>query len=1147
MGDTNNSPQSIGKVLSLHGNAVAESASGSRTLEVGADLYQDDILITLSDSKVEIQFNDDTLLSQGENSKIKLDSYIFDPEDGSNSGLLLDMVEGTFRCVTGKIVEQNPDNFILKSPLATLGIRGTTTVSEIRDNYEKHGAEDISHGKSMVLKDAFGTIRFISSPKSIIDFSPDTPIGMPRSFSKFEQTYFKKVAPISTIDEEKDFKEKRDSRDDDSEENEDTERNIDNPTEELEDSGDVTEPVPITFESPIWKFTPDYKYDPSLEMFIHEGPEIKPLDGNTIPEEPPPPENAIPEAVDYKISLTEGKTYIGVIEGIDLDDDTLNFELVNKPEYGEITSFTRIGDKSYQYTYVSKIGDHVTDSFTYKVSDQYNSDIGTVIFTIGQISDQSHSIKVTEDTVYKGTLSSSENEDVSADSVSYALELNPLNGKVELFADGTYTYTPNENFFGTDGDRFLYKSTDSNGNTVIGTVMISVIPKNDDPEATETDTISVTEDTIYTGTLKATDIDGDPLTYTLKTEPSHGKVVIQNDGTYTYTPETDYNGTDNFSFTVSDGNGGSDDEGKVQISISSVNDTPIAGNATIKTDKNEPLADSLPGSDVDGDTLTYEGTDLPKYGSVFIYNNGLYTYTPNSNFQGTDTFSYTVTDSSGQKDTGTVTVAVGSANASPTALDSTITINEDSEKSGQLVANDSDGDAITYAIATNPSHGTVTVTEAGSFKYTPTENYSGSDSFTWQATDTFGGTDTGTVTITVSNVNDNPVAADSTIEATAGKAYEGTLSATDIDSDSLTFSTQTSPDNGTLSIDSSGSFTYTPSEGFNGTDDFTFQVSDGSGGTDQGTVTVTITQSESESPPVTEENQAPVTSGFDTLTGANTELNATLTATDADEDTLIFSKTSDPSHGTATVNEDGSFTYNPTGNFWGEDAFNYSVSDTAENTATGTVSLDIGSTDNADSINGNASNDTIDAQGGNDSVSGGAGNDSITGGTGTDSLTGGAGDDTFTYTETNELGDAITDFNGDFTIADKIHFDIDQNGFFSEIFQNNTKINLMTSIVAVSKAITSPVTAQTLYTAENVTDLKTYLSSISMSMTGAALGFGLVGTNTGTKKLVAVLAKNTNTDPTVESVTTYTIATLENIKDVGTAESHIDATDIVLF
>ncbi len=187
----------VGKIVSISGDVTAESSSGARTLKQGSPVYQQDVLTTGKGSLFEVQFKDNTHLSQGENGKITIDSYVYNPESASESGLLLKMAEGTFRCVTGKIAEQNPDNFTLKSPLATLGIRGTTTVSEVHENSEKHGVEDISHGKALVVQDNLGTTRFITEPKTIIDFQPGSPIGYSRPITSLEQQRFQSSAPLS--------------------------------------------------------------------------------------------------------------------------------------------------------------------------------------------------------------------------------------------------------------------------------------------------------------------------------------------------------------------------------------------------------------------------------------------------------------------------------------------------------------------------------------------------------------------------------------------------------------------------------------------------------------------------------------------------------------------------------------------------------------------------------------------------------------------------------------------------------------------------------------------------------------------------------------------------------------------------------------
>ncbi|WP_419784531.1 FecR family protein [Maridesulfovibrio sp.] len=137
-----NSAQEIGIVTGISGDAYAESAAGMRPLEPGSPIYQGEELITGDGGNIEVRFVDDTLISQGANSRIALDEYVYDP-DGGASSFLGDIAQGTFRTVTGKIAEENPDRFKLGSPLATIGIRGTIILSEVGADGEKHGVEEI--------------------------------------------------------------------------------------------------------------------------------------------------------------------------------------------------------------------------------------------------------------------------------------------------------------------------------------------------------------------------------------------------------------------------------------------------------------------------------------------------------------------------------------------------------------------------------------------------------------------------------------------------------------------------------------------------------------------------------------------------------------------------------------------------------------------------------------------------------------------------------------------------------------------------------------------------------------------------------------------------------------------------------------------
>ena len=177
-----------GKVVAVTGEVSAETGSDSRVLSIDSPVYQNNVLVTEKGEGVEVLFNDGTRLSVGENSHISIDTYVFDPADPGASSMLLDAVQGTFKTITGQITEQNPDNFTIKTPLATLGIRGTTVLSHVTPDHEIHGPEYIEEGKAFVLTDNFGNIRFITDykPIKVIDIRPDEPAGFQRILSQEE-------------------------------------------------------------------------------------------------------------------------------------------------------------------------------------------------------------------------------------------------------------------------------------------------------------------------------------------------------------------------------------------------------------------------------------------------------------------------------------------------------------------------------------------------------------------------------------------------------------------------------------------------------------------------------------------------------------------------------------------------------------------------------------------------------------------------------------------------------------------------------------------------------------------------------------------------------------------------------------------------
>jgi hypothetical protein len=232
----------------------------------------------------------------------------------------------------------------------------------------------------------------------------------------------------------------------------------------------------------------------------------------------------------------------------------------------------------------------------------------------------------------------------------------------------------------------------------------------------------------------------------------------------TYTPAPNYNGTDSFTYTISDGNGGTD-TATVRLTVTPVNDPPVAVNDSFTTSKNKKLTTSsvlANDTDLDGDSLTIRSysSSSAKGGSVSSAGDGKFTYTPKNNFTGTDTFTYVVSDGNGGTDTGTVTITVTAANSPPVASNDYVSTPKNTKvTTDNLLLNDDDPNGDPFGVssftATSAKGGTVTYLGNGRFTYTPKNNFTGTDTFTYTITDASGGSDTATVTVTVRSCNDN--------------------------------------------------------------------------------------------------------------------------------------------------------------------------------------------------------------------------------------------------------------------------------------------------------------------------------------------------------------------------------------------------------
>ena len=304
------------------------------------------------------------------------------------------------------------------------------------------------------------------------------------------------------------------------------------------------------------------------------------------------------------------------------------------------------------------------------------------------------------------------------------------------------------------------------------------------PPVAANGTLATDEDTPATGTLQASDPDGNALTYSLvDTSGSHGTVTITNlaTGAYLYTPDANYNGSASFTFQASDGSLTSN-VATITITVNPVNDPPSAQDGSFTVDEDTLLHGQVSATDVDGDPLTYSvaSGNRPAHAAAFAMQaNGTFAYLSSLNYNGSDQFTYTVSDGNGGTATATVTITINPVNDAPyVAFDppQAETTPEDTPLNGQIQYFDVEGDAVTIMLKSGPANGQVTVNTDGSFVYTPNLNFNGVDTFLITATDALGASRDGAVAVTVTPVNDPPVANDDTY--TVAEDNTLTLSAT---------------------------------------------------------------------------------------------------------------------------------------------------------------------------------------------------------------------------------------------------------------------------------------------------------------------------------------------------------------------------------
>jgi VCBS repeat-containing protein len=701
--------------------------------------------------------------------------------------------------------------------------------------------------------------------------------------------------------------------------------------------------------------------------------------------------NDAPVSNSQSVTTAEDTAKVITLSANDVDSASLTFTITGTPTQGTLgtlgsPSCTPSGSGATctaQVTYTPGLNYNGSDSFTFTTNDgSLASAAGTVSLTVTAVNDPPVAVADSA-TVAKNSSNNAINvlandTDVEGNTLTVTAVTAPLNGTAAVGTGGAnVTYTPNANFSGSDN--FTYTVSDGNGGTAVGTVTISV--GNSAPVASG-QTVTTPEDTAAAITLSATDANNDTLSFAIVTGPTHGTLGTLGapncaagtcTASVTYTPAANYSGTDSFTFRVNDGSLNSN-TATVSLTIPAVNDTPVATGQSVTVPKNFSTTITLAGSDVDSGALLFSIVTNPTHGTLGSITGTSCTpsgsgssctatvaYTPAANYSGSDSFTFKVNDGALDSSPATVSITVG--NTAPVANAQSLTTAEDTALTVTLSGTDANGDALTFSIGTAPTHGTLGAIGSPSCAggsctaqatYTPAANYNGADSFTFKVNDGTLDSNTATVSLTITSVNDAPVGTGQSVTTAEDTAKVITLAATDVDNAALTFAVGTAPTHGTLGAitgttctpSGSGSsctaqVTYTPTANYpftnagNGSDSFTFTANDGSASSTAATVSLTIT-------PV---NDTPVAVNDNVTVAANSSNNVIAVLgndTDADGDALTVTAVSAPSNGTASVGTGGAnVVYTPTAGYSGPDSFTYTISDGQGGTSTATVGLTV--------------------------------------------------------------------------------------------------------------------------------------------------------------------------------------------------------------
>ncbi|GAB6069162.1 hypothetical protein JCM30760_02590 [Thiomicrorhabdus hydrogeniphila] len=544
--------------------------------------------------------------------------------------------------------------------------------------------------------------------------------------------------------------------------------------------------------------------------------------------------NDVPDINSVSVSLLEDESFSGQLS-VNGNANGLIYEVENSSEFASFSI-----DENGQYTYTPNENFNGQDSVTVKVTNaKGQTDTEVLSFDVESVNDaptvnnSAESILLQNIRSQNGVVSVS---DVDGDALNYSVSTQALNGSLTIDTEGQWHYQADDLYIGQD--LAVVTVDDGQGGFVTQTLNFDVsvsTPVFDDNE------VMLLEDNQASGAFNVVNPVGGDLSYELVSSSANGALTLDSVGNWEYTPNDNYNGSDSISIKVTNEYGLSATS-TLNFNIESVNDAPVLDNdqETVLLQDVRSSQGKVNAFDVEGDLLSYVVTEQAVNGVISLDSEGNWNYQANALYLGQDSAVITVDDGLGGTVTKTLNFDINVS--SPSLANSSIFLEEDGTTDGVFNVINPIGGELTFQLVSGSEHGELMFDNSGHWNYTPSANYNGEDTVTIKVTNEYGLSSSSNLSFSIEAVNDAPIVTTESESFTLTNIRDvgGRIEASDVDGDSLLYSVQGSPENGSLVIDENGYWNYRADASFNGDDSAVIMIDDGNGGNVTTTLNFTV-------------------------------------------------------------------------------------------------------------------------------------------------------------------------------------------------------------------------------------------------------------------------------------------------------------------